>query len=118
VNNKPTLELQKPPAETQGVVAVGLHPVVRRHPWRTGWVDWEKVRKDKREASLRRRRQQRQDSLEYFRMTERVWHKKNPDGAHTGNPRFHERAVKANAAKKQMRAEQLIEQTKLCLTPT
>ena len=59
----------------------------------------KKLESAKRIERLRKAKKYRDDGKEYFKLMEKNWHIKNPKGAGTNNPKFTERALKANAAK-------------------
>jgi len=86
----------------EGTPAVAVQRVVSRpHPWKSNFSNQQKLKEAKRCANLRRMKKYRDDGKEYFRLTEKTWHETHPNGAGTNNPRFTERAIKANAAKRQ-----------------
>ena len=87
-------------SNVESAPAVAVQRVVSRpHPWKTKFSAQKKLKEARHQAALRRMKRYRDDGREYFRLTEASWHKAHPNGANTGNPKFTERAIKANAAK-------------------
>jgi hypothetical protein len=87
-------------SNVESTPAVAVQRVVSRpHPWKSNFINWAKVKADKAEYRRRQSKKRRDDGIEYFRETEKAWHRTHPNGANTGNPKFTERAIKANAAK-------------------